>query len=81
MYARIRGSICTRHSRASHKEANAPWLVLWIQASLDMQREGRIAQLYDNTDVDDRKPLEYKMPYYFFVYYIFSFLYMVTLPT
>ena len=25
MYAKIRGSICTRHSRASHKEANAPW--------------------------------------------------------
>ena len=25
VYARIRGFICTRHSRASHKEANAPW--------------------------------------------------------
>ena len=26
VYARIRGSIFTRHSRASHKEANAPWV-------------------------------------------------------
>ena len=25
VYAGIRGFICTRHSRASHKEANAPW--------------------------------------------------------
>ncbi|MDY5184205.1 MAG: IS982 family transposase [Prevotella sp.] len=62
MYARIRESIFTRHSRASHKGAKRSmgWF-FGFKLHLICNEKGELLNfMITPGDVDDRKPLEYK---------------------